>query len=119
MRVGPNPNDRIFDYQGKAGGVEAHDDVLMQKEISMNGKKAVVFERTSNNSVLQKLSNAAKGFKPVTPEKLQAFFESRGLSAQDAHSITSNITNATNRVSARAFESALTQNNLAARTDEF
>ena len=130
MRVGPNPNDRIFHYQGqeksteannKAGGT-GHDDVLVQKEITIGAgpgtKKAVIFDRTSNP--LPKLvAKLTGGFGPATPEKVQAFFESRGLNPEEAHTVTLNITTHNNKVSARAFESYLMQNNMVGPSDEF
>ncbi len=87
-----NSNKPIFQYRDLEASKTAKDtDIFMQKKNSINGKKMIVFERVPNGNLLDKVGNFLKGFRRASPDKIQAFFESRGLDRQSAYKAAKNI----------------------------
>ncbi len=115
-----NNSPRIYDYAGKHGGpaMNKPDDVLVEKSIEFNGMPMIAFERVGNSSMWQFLRNKANGFKIATPQHIQSFLESRGMSAQEAFQATCSIHVRSGPVRAVDFEGLLQRNHLAERAPE-
>lgn len=115
-----NNSTRLYDYLGKHGGPEANkaDDVLVEKKAKFNGKPMVTFERVGNSSTWQHLRNTANGFKIATPEHVQEFLISRGMSQQDAYQATLSLHVRPGAIRAMDFERLLIKNDLTARAPE-
>jgi len=114
MRGASNINKTLFDYRGLENKrVEKDSDIVMQRKINVNGQKGVVFDRVANRSFREKINNFLNGFRRASPDKMQQFFESRGMTQKQAHSATCNILD--NRRSATSFNSAILGNQLQAR----
>lgn len=110
----------LYDYLGKHGGADMNkpDDVLLEKKVDFNGHSVVTFERVGNKSLWQHLRNTVSGFRIATPEHVQAFLESRGMSAQDAYQATRSIHGRPGAIRAVDFEGLLLRNHLPARAQE-
>ena len=103
MKATSGSNNTLYEYRGlEPSKTEKDTDIFMQKKSSINGKKMIVFERVPNGNLLDKIGNYLKGFRRSSPDKIQAFFESRGLSSRSAHKVAKNILD--NHRSARALE---------------
>ncbi len=110
----------LYDYLGKHGGADMNkpDDVLLEKKVEFNGRSVVTFERVGNKSLWQKMRNTANHFTIATPEHVQAFLESRGMSPQAAYQATLSIHGRPGAIRAVDFEGLLLRNHLPARAPE-
>ncbi|NCV84682.1 MAG: hypothetical protein EBW14_02090 [Oxalobacteraceae bacterium] len=92
MQGTSNANKTVFYYNGSGNQrVGKHSDVVMQRKTNIGGQKHVVFERVANGSFREKIDNFFTGLRRASPNKMQQFFESRGLTKTEAHRVTSNI----------------------------
>jgi hypothetical protein len=111
MQGTSNANKTVFYYNGSGNQrVGKHSDVVMQRKTNIGGQKHVVFERVANGSFREKINNFFTGLRRASPDKMQQFFESRGMTQEQAHNATCNILD--NRRSAVSFDQTLRQNNL-------
>ena len=103
-------NTRFYYNNSENQRAEKDSDVVMQRKTNINGQKIVVFERVANGTFREKINNFFTGLRRASPNKMQQFFESRGLTDEQSHKATCNILD--NRRSAVSFDQTLRQNNL-------
>ena len=103
-------NTRFYYNNSENQRAKKDSDVIMQRKTNINGQKIVVFERVANGTFREKIENFFAGLKRASPDKMQQFFESRGMTEEQAHKATCNILD--NRRSAVSFDQTLRQNNL-------
>ncbi len=115
-----NSSNRLYDYLGKHGGSGENksDDVLVEKKTTLNGKPMLTFERVGNKSLWQSARNLANGFSLATPEHVQSFLQSRGMSQEEAFQATSSIHRQPGAIRAVDFEGLLSKYQLKERAPE-
>ena len=106
-------NTRFYYNKSENQRAEKDSDVVMQRKTNINGQKIVVFERVANGTFREKINNFFTGLRRASPDKMQQFFESRGMTKTQAHRVTSNILDKGR--SAISFDLALYGHQLAAR----
>jgi uncharacterized glyoxalase superfamily protein PhnB len=84
-------NTRLYYTDSENQRAEKDSDVVMQRKTNINGQKIVVFERVANGTFREKINNFFAGLRRASPDKMQQFFESRGMTEKQAHRVTCNI----------------------------